>query len=194
MSYLKKAGLAALSAMALMGMVATTASATTLEVGGVALNQTVAIDASLEAESATAWETTTGNVLNVCTESTIKANTEGTFTGGVTVGGKVAEFTFPACGQAITALKPGTFTIEWTSATIGTVRSTGTELEFKDPLLKVAIKCTTNNTDIGLLTGVKTGHATLDINAVINCGALRPSVNWLGAYTVTSPTGLGVVK
>jgi hypothetical protein len=47
-------------------------------------------------------------------------------------------------------------------------------------------------TDIGTLTGASSGHATLDIKAVINCGFFLPSTVWEGTYVVTSPTGLGV--
>ena len=44
------------------------------------------------------------------------------------------------------------------------------------------LTCTTSNTDIGTLTGVKEGNATMDINAVLNCGAFLPSAKWEGTY------------
>jgi hypothetical protein len=55
------------------------------------------------------------------------------------------------------------------------------------------LNCTTNNTDIGVLTGVSSGTAIMDVNGVFNCGAILPSVKWEGIYSVTTPAGLGVV-
>lgn len=46
--------------------------------------------------------------------------------------------------------------------------------------------------DLGTLTGVAIGHATLELKAVMNCGFLVPSALWGGTYVITSPTGFGV--
>jgi hypothetical protein len=56
------------------------------------------------------------------------------------------------------------------------------------------LTCTTasTGTDIGKLTGVKSGKATIDISAVLNCGIL--TARWTATYLVTSPEGLGVVS
>ena len=51
---------------------------------------------------------------------------------------------------------------------------------------------TGEGTAIGNLTGVASGHATMEINATLNCGPHLSSARWTGTYTVTSPTGLGV--
>jgi hypothetical protein len=42
------------------------------------------------------------------------------------------------------------------------------------------------------MTGVKEGNATMDINAALFCGGI--SSKWEATYTVTSPSGLGVVS
>jgi hypothetical protein len=47
-------------------------------------------------------------------------------------------------------------------------------------------------TDVGTLTGVKEGTATMDINAILNCGFFLPSAKWQATYTVTNPANLGV--
>jgi hypothetical protein len=55
------------------------------------------------------------------------------------------------------------------------------------------VNCKTGTgTDLGTLTGVSSGNATMHINAVLNCGFLLPSATFKGTYTVTSPSGLGV--
>jgi len=196
MGYLRKLSFSALFAVVLLACVGVgTASATTLEIGGVAQNQAVTIEGSLEENSKTIWETTTGQILEICEESTIKGKTEGAFTGGATVGGKVSTLTFGECLPEVKVLKPGSFTVEWISNTKGTVKSSGTEVEFEDEIMGIMLTCSTGaSTDLGLLTGVAAGNATLEINAVINCGFFRPSVIWKAAYTITSPQGLGVIK
>lgn len=56
------------------------------------------------------------------------------------------------------------------------------------------VNCKTGTgTHMGTLTGVKEGHATLHIDAIKNCGFFMPSATWGATFTVTSPTGLGVV-
>jgi hypothetical protein len=57
----------------------------------------------------------------------------------------------------------------------------------------VVITCTTNNTDIGTLTGVTRGQATFDIRAGLPCTGIG-TANWTGTGTVTSPEGLGVIE
>ena len=85
----------------------------------------------------------------------------------------------------------GSLTVEWTSGTNGTVRSAGARVRVPSPF--GVLTCVTSagaGTDIGTLTGVKEGHAALDVSAVLNCGII-PSAVWTGEYTITTPTGLG---
>jgi hypothetical protein len=79
------------------------------------------------------------------------------------------------------------------TTTNGTVRWNGAKIT-TDTVFGT-ITCTTNNTDIGTLTGVAstTAHAKLDFNAVVPCTGIV-SAKWSGTYTVTSPTGLGVTS
>lgn len=194
MSLVKKTVLVALSAMALTGLVDATASATTLEIGGVALNQAIEFEASLEPETSSIWQATNGTLLQKCAKSPMLGKTETKFTipGAAAITGKLTSLTFEGCTQGGEVPAPGGFSIEWVGKTTGTVRSSGTEVKFKESL-GFTLTCTTPaNTDIGLLTGVKEGNATLEINVVLNCGFFQPSVRWLAAYTVTSPKGLGV--
>ncbi|HEX6204942.1 MAG TPA: hypothetical protein VFZ29_03950, partial [Solirubrobacterales bacterium] len=75
--------------------------------------------------------------------------------------------------------------------TNGTVFSEEAEITVGSPF--GTLNCKTNaGVDLGTLTGTKEGHATIDVNAVLNCGFLMPSATLKGTYTVTSPTGLGV--
>jgi hypothetical protein len=70
------------------------------------------------------------------------------------------------------------------------VFSTGAEVTVPVPGGSI-ITCTTNNTDIGTLTGVRTGQATFTIRAGLTCTGIGTG-NWTGTYTVTTPAGLGV--
>jgi hypothetical protein len=50
---------------------------------------------------------------------------------------------------------------------------------------------TTNETDIGTLTGKASGTAVIDITAVLNCGSILPTVRWVGTYNLTTSAGAG---
>jgi hypothetical protein len=186
MKYLKMLALAALAAMALMAMVgAGTASATTLEVGGVTRNESVTLTLSLASGTSLITEDTSGVFQNTCTASHVHKHTT-QFTNPVT--GPATTMTYSACSRTITVHAPGKTEIVWTSGTNGTVYSEETELTTGSPFGTLTCR-TGTTTHIGNLTGVAAGHATLHINAVIDCGI---SARWTGTYTVTSPTGLGV--
>jgi len=194
MKYLKMLGLAAIAAMALMAFVgAGTASATTLALGGVTQNSSVTLEATLESGTSATLKTTSGSFVDTCTQSTVKGSTEKPFT-GTTVGGKVSILSFGNCTHGTTVVKNGTLSVEWAGGTNGTVRSTGAEVEVESTTFGAVLPCTTSSTHLGTLKGVSstTEHATLLVNAVVNCGFLAPTANWEAAYTVTSPTGLGV--
>jgi hypothetical protein len=185
----KALGLAAVAAMALAAFAASTASATTLEVGGATQNQAVTISTSLETGTSTVWARTDGSLINTCTVSNAHGTTS-VFTGQPT--GPLSTLTFQSCIRTVTVDQPGQLYVEHESGTTnGTVFSENTTLRIGSPFGHV--HCTTGaGTDIGTLTGVSSGHATLHINAVLHCGFLLPSALWTGKYTITSPTGLGV--
>jgi hypothetical protein len=86
----------------------------------------------------------------------------------------------------------GSLTIENISGTTnGTMRSIGTEWTAPSPF--GTLRCVTAalpGTDLGTLTGVASGNATIDVSAALNCGAITAKLT--ATYTVTSPAGLGV--
>lgn len=191
MKHLKMIGLAALAAMALMAVAAGSASATTLEVTGVTQNKSVTIEATLASGSSATLETTSSSFQDTCTSSTVKGKTEGTFT-GATVGGKVSTLTFGNCTHGTRVVANGSLSVSHIAGTTnGTVRSSGAHVEVDSTTFGATLDCTTSNTHIGTLTGVKHGKATMDINAVVNCGFFVPSALWKGTYSVTTE-GIGV--
>jgi hypothetical protein len=207
MKYLKMLGLAAVAAAALMAFVgAGTASATTLEVGGVAKNSAVTLEASLKSGTSALLKDEFGTTTDTCTVSEVEGTTENRaspettrFTGAV-VGGKINKLTFSSCTHTTTVIAPGSLHVTWISGTTnGTVSSVKAEVTVQSTFFGASAVCKTGEgTDIGTLTGATTAtnpgvHATMDISAKINCGILG-AASWTGTYTVTSPTHLGVVS
>jgi hypothetical protein len=192
MRYLKMLSLATLSTAVLMAFAAGSASATTLEVGGVAKNSSVTFEASLKSGTSMVLRQTDSSFWDTCTTSTFKGATEGSFT-GVSVGGKISSMTFLNCTHQTKVDTGGTLSFEHVGTTNGTVRSTGWSVTIQSTTFGATLNCTTNNTHLGVLTGSAAGHASLKMNAVINCGFFVPSSRWEAEYTFTSPTGLGVV-
>ncbi len=188
MRYLKMLGLAA---MALMAFTAGNASATRLEVGGVAQNQTVTLTQTLKAGSSITISRTDGSLANTCTESHTHYQT--TNWGLAKVGWGSPSITYSKCTRPVSVTKSGAGSIEHiTSTTDGTVESSGAEITVGSPF--GTLNCQTGaGVDIGRLTGTASGHAELHVNAVLNCGFLVPSAKLVGSYVTTSPTGLGVV-
>jgi hypothetical protein len=108
------------------------------------------------------------------------------------VTGALSSLTFGSCTRPVTVHKAGQLYVEHVAGTTnGTVFSENTEVTVGTPFGTVNSK-TGAGTDIGTLTGVNSGSATLDINGVLNCGFLLPSALWGGTYVVTSPAGFGV--
>jgi hypothetical protein len=196
--------LAVLLALVLMALGASSASATTLEVGGVAQSKSIEIRAWLEENTSFRMENTSGDVFNTCTSSELRIVTLEPFTasapGAKWVGGPVTNLTFGNCtNESVAVDNRGNLSFEWTSGTNGTVRWSGASITVSS-IFGSTLNCTTNLTHIGTLTGVTKStevnytvkHATLDVNAVLNCGFLMPSARWTGSYTVISPTGFGI--
>jgi hypothetical protein len=196
MKYLKMLGLAAVAAMAVMAFVgAGTASATTLEIGGVPQNKAVTISASLEAGSSAILKDEFGTTTDTCTESSVHGTTTSPFT-AEEIDGTLTTLTFGKCSHTTTVINKGILYVKWDGGTNGTVTSSGAEVTVQSTFFGASAICKTGGgTDIGTLTGVGklTEHATMDINATISCGILGNS-KWTGSYKVTTPTGLGVVN
>ena len=190
MKYLKMLGLAAVAAMALTAFTAGSASATTLEVGGVTQNKSVSLSASLASGTKAVLARTDGSLANECAASAVAGSTVTPFT-GTTVTGPISSLSFTSCTRTVTVHKAGTLHVEFKSGTNGTVSSSGAEVTVGSPF--GTLTCVTGaGVDLGTLTGVAAGNASMDISAVLNCGFLVPSATWKGTYTVTSPVGLGV--
>jgi hypothetical protein len=209
MKYLKMLGLAALSAMALMAVTAGTASATTLEIGGATQNKPVTITASLKAGTSVLLKNTSGSSENTCTQSHLHGTTTWSTTGGVTTHNSYTgeqltgalsflqfgtDATGKGCTTNVTVHKAGKLHIKHIAGTTnGTLTSSEAEVTSFSAAFGTYINCKTGTgTHLGTLTGVKEGHATMHVNAVLNCGFFVPSAQWIGTYTVTSPTGFGV--
>ena len=191
MKYLKMLGLAAVAAMAMTAFTAGSASATTLEVGGTAKNESVTLSASIASGTSAVLSRTDDSLANTCTTSNVHGSTT-TFTGSA-VKGPISTLSFENCDHNVTVHKPGSLSVTHAGGTDGTVVSEGAEVTVTTAFGFVVNCKTGSGVDIGTLKGVASGHATMNINAVLNCGFLLPSAKWAGTYTVTSPTGIGVV-
>ncbi|MDQ2629688.1 MAG: hypothetical protein M3Y75_01750 [Actinomycetota bacterium] len=190
---LNRIALAALAASLAVLAGAGAASATILEVGGIAKKEKVEITASRTAGTSSVLSRTDGSLANTCTASHVNGSTESPYT-GATVTAPLSNLSFTNCTRPVTVHNAGTLHVEHIAGTTdATVTSSLAEVTVGSPFGVLVCK-TGTGVDIGRLTGVKEGHATIDINAVLNCGFLVPSASWKGSYTITSPTGFGVTK
>jgi hypothetical protein len=181
-------GIAAVAALALMAF-ASTASATTLTTNGVLQTGPVTLHATLKGSAV--LKDTSNTFANTCTESTVHGVTSvftGTYVSGpITKGG----LTFKKCThETVIVHKEGTLSVDRIGTTTnGTVRSSGAEVTVPVTLFGgiVTSTCTTNETDLGTLTGATSGTnaSEIHINAVLNCGSFLPSAKWEGTYIIT---------
>jgi hypothetical protein len=189
---LKRIGCAMLGAMALTVLVAGHATATTLEVGGVAQSKAIIFEAS--ATASTVFGKTDGSEASTCNFSSLKGTTS--IFSGTKVTGSLSELSFDTCkNNPVVIDTAGGLFFEWESgSTSGNVFSENAKWTFPTSF-GFSVTCETGaSTRIGTLTGAAAGsHATLAISAVLNCGFLLPSATWKGSYKFSSPTGLGVV-
>jgi hypothetical protein len=189
MKHVKMVAAIAMTAMAAFAVVgAGSASATTLEVGGVPRNEAVTIVGSLT--SSLLLSATGGGFANTCTVFEIEGTAVSPFTAS-SVSGSGKTLQFGNCtSEPVTADATGTLEGEHIAGTTNaTMRSNGAKVTVPSPF--GTLTCTTSHTDLGVLTGTATGNATLHINAVINCGFFLPSAKMEGTTTVTSPVGVG---
>jgi hypothetical protein len=198
MRYLKRTMLTTTAILALTGFLgAGQASATTLEVGGTAKNESVSVQVSIKSGTSAVLRDTFGFTANTCKGSNLEGTSMSSFT-GTRVRGALSSLTFTGCGHSVTVHNPGQFIVEYTSGTNGKVYSEYTEVTVYSTLHGTYISCTTGSfetsTPIGTLTGAAIGNATIDINATLDCSPHQSSAKWTGTYTVISPWGLGVVS
>jgi hypothetical protein len=200
MTYFKTLVLIALSVVALSALlISGSASATTLEVGGVPQSKAVEMTATLEAQSSLLMKDSAGTTTDTCTEAAIVGLSISPFS-GAKVGTPVSILTLAKCSHTVKTLSKGSLSIEWLSGTTnGTVSSAGAEITIFSTAFGVSAVCKTGaGTDLGTLTGATTAsnasaHATLDLNAKISCGILG-TATWTASFSYTSPTDLGVVS
>ena len=194
MKHLKKTvALALLAAAMTAAFSAAGASATTLEIGGVKQNLAVTISASLKSGTSLILKDTFGISTKTCTTSSLHGSSASPFSAS-TVTVPLSSLAFSGCStEPVVVHQAGTLHIQWTSGTNGTVSSSGMDVTTGSPF--GTLTCSTGaGTHLGSLTGVasSSAHATIDINASISCSGI--SMKWEATYTVTSPTGLGVVS
>lgn len=196
MKHLKLTVLLAVTAAALFA--AAGASATTLTGAG---ETTLGVGTEIKAESEGALSLHPPFGTISCNKASIAGKISNAGGSTSTVQVTLETFTESECNATITVLKKGTLEIHTQSGSAnsnGTVTWTGTELT----TVFAGFHCifSTNNTDIGTLTGSATtkGNATLDIAATIPrtggssgafCGA---TAQWTGSLKFTSPTTLNV--
>jgi hypothetical protein len=165
--------------------VAANASATTLEVGGVTKSGPVTSEA---VSSAVVFMDTFGLSANKC-ESKMEGTTS--VFSGAAVSGAMPTVTFKPCEreQAVVHTN-GSLSVERIGTTTnGTVRWIGGLWPIPSPFGTLTCKTAASpGTDIGTLTGVSSGNATIHLFAVLTFGI---SVKWEGTYTTT--TAIGVV-
>lgn len=168
------------------------ASATTLEVKGVAVNSSVTIEATLAGGFSLLFTDTSNVAANTWTASALVMKTASPFTGS-TVGGSVTGMSFTNGTEGnVSVDSSGSFsTANIAGTTNGTVRSNSAKITV--PSFFGTLTCETSNTDIGTLSGVASGTARLIINAVLPCTVIG-TAKLSGTYTVTSPGALGVTS
>jgi hypothetical protein len=164
---------------------------TTLEVGGTPKGEKVEVTASLLSGSSSILSRTDGTLANTCTQSHASASTESPYHGaGVT--GPISSLSFSNCTRPVAVHQAGKLFIEHIAGTTdGTVSSEEAQITVGSPFGTLNCK-TGQGTDLGRLTGKASGNATLDVDAIIDCGFLVPSARWNATYEITSPSGLGV--
>jgi hypothetical protein len=195
MNHLKKIAKSALAATALSAMLGvSSASATAVEIGGVTKNESVTFTLSIKSGTSAVLKDTFGFSTNTCTASHKHGNLITFFGIYIILSYTPGEggLSFSKCErEPVTVHKSGNLKIEHiSSSTNGTAVSSETEFTTGSPF--GTLNCKTGaGTHLGTLTGVASGHATLDVNAVFSCSGI--SSRFEATYTVTTPTGLGIV-
>jgi hypothetical protein len=184
---LKMLCVAAVAGMALMVAGEGNASATTLEVNGVAQNKAVTIEAS--ATEGIVLAKTDGSEANTCTESNLKTTTS-VFT-GTKVTGALSQLTFKKCTlESLVVDAAGQMLIEHQSGpTKGKVFWENFQLTVPTSFGFSVTCAAASPIVIAVLVA-----GFFIIEGILSCGFLLPSATIKGSYKVSSPTALGVVS
>jgi hypothetical protein len=194
MKHLKMFGLAAMAAMALLGLVAASASATALYSGATKLGAGTEIKSSL---TGTATLTTTeGTVLDTCAGGEVNGKTSNAGGAAETVKGKVEKtgVTWSSCTFTTDTLEGGELEIHWTSLLKGLLKGIRFKVTINTGIFGSCVFTLGTGTTLGELTGSTTTNAVMDINAVATreSGLCPSTAKWVGTYKVTSPSPLHV--
>lgn len=194
MKYVKMLGLLAVAAAAAMAL-ATTASATSLTSpeGTTYTGKIVAEAQGGGIVTHNAAETFTCQ--KSVAEGTIEAHGSST-----TASGKVTKWTLSECNTDLVVLKTGSIEIHTEkegSNGNATVTTSGMEIETKNTGLGMTCIYSTNETDIGVLTGSNTKNATLSVSTAKvprtgGSGLCGSSGTLTGEYKITTPNTLYV--
>ncbi len=107
--------------------------------------------------------------------------------------GALSTLTFGNCtSEGVQVHNAGKLYVIYTEGSSGRVSSEQAEVTVPTPFGGTVNCKTGSGATLGTLTGTSSGHANIDVNAVLYCGFLLPSATLKGTYTITSPTGLGV--
>jgi hypothetical protein len=186
MNFTRILGVVPVAALALMAF-ASSASATTLSVGGVTKTGAITIEASLKSGTSTLLTDTSGFFANTCTTSTASGS-DSIRTTGAEVEGPIATISWGTAATPCTKGNPtvhtkGTLSAERIGTTTnGTVKSKGAHVTIPSALGLLSCTTAASGEDIGTLTGVSAGNAVMDINAVLGCGI---TTKWTGTYILT---------
>ncbi|HEV2858500.1 MAG TPA: hypothetical protein VGW80_08885 [Solirubrobacterales bacterium] len=191
---LKILSLAVIAALALTLSVAGTASGATFAITGVTQNNAITVTKSLATGTSIVISDTSGSFANTCTASHLHGTTQSPYSSSF-IFIPLTTVSFSQCSEEpVVVDTAGSLSVANISGTRnGTVRSIGMKLTTPSPF--GSLTCTTAaspGTDIGTLTGVSSGNAKLDVNAVLNCGFFLPSAKLTGSYITTSPHALSV--
>jgi hypothetical protein len=191
MKYLKIIGLAA-AAMALMAVVASSASATALYNGATKVTAGTEIKGTLVSGGSSKLTTTEGTTLNTCTASTVTGTISNAGSATETVSG-TANATWNGCvSGAVTQIEDGTLEVHWISGTTnGTLTAKGFKITV-NTILGPCVYTAGTGTHMGVVDGVNPGTATMTVNAVVNrltgdtdTGTCPASGKWVANYSVT---------
>ncbi len=201
MRHLKKIGLAAMMATALMVVVGASAASgaelykATAEAANDTQGAGTEITATLKSGTSLLLKDTLGGANDTCTSSEVKGKVESAGSSTTNPSGKVSTLSFGGCSHTTDVLANGSLEITNIAGTTnGTVISKGARVTVKSTIFGIScVVHTDEGTTLGTLTGAKAGEsATLDVNSVVNLENGCGDSYFTGTYLVTSPTGLVV--
>lgn len=207
MKYLKMLGLAVIAAAALMAFLgAGTASATVIckvePKSGVCPEGSdypagTKGKASLKRETKAVLETTSGETLATCTESTVEGTSKNTGGATETVESTLTSLTWGGCSTKVVTLRPGLGQLHWIAGTNnGTLTTAGVEVTTGIFGVSCVYGAGALPIDAGTTVGGDPG--SLAANTIVNKtegGFLCPStLRFTASYVATEPTAAWVAE